>query len=288
MNNQNDKVSNVQVFDNDMGSIQSFSGGCGDGISGQQSCVDVDSRNLSNCPNTPQTPSGISDVIVKVPVVLAQLKVRFNISSMINLPEPALEIKDIKKRLKITQCLLLQTTNVLFIKGFIRKNIDYSTRTCSNLEGVCGEIHHCTIDVPFECTTPISFCIPPENLGINSRQEFEYLKEEELPRNMFAEKDRLMSGDLSEFNQISEEFFNELPFCELLSSKIVEFDEFINRTRPSGVDLPFEERLFSQIEEKMVIELRLKVLQKRQVRVPRVTGSPFACGSTAECATEVE
>jgi hypothetical protein len=103
----------------------------------------------------------------------------------------------------------------------------------------------------------------------NSRQEFEFFKEEELPRNEFAEKDKLMSGDLSEFNQISDEFFNELPFCELLSSRIVEFDELINRRRPSDIDLPFEERLFRKIEEKMVIELRLKILQNRQVTIPR-------------------
>ncbi|MBU5440405.1 hypothetical protein KQI42_20645, partial [Tissierella sp. MSJ-40] len=159
----------------------------------------------------------------------------------------------------------------LFIKGFVRKNIDFSTRTCSNFEGVCGEIHHCTVDVPFECTTPVTFFRQPETLRTNSRQEFEFFKEEDLPRKDFAEKDKLMSGDLSEFNQVSEEFFNELPFCELLSSRIVEFDELIDRRRPSGIDLPFEERFFRRIEEKMVIELRLKILQKRQVTIPPTT-----------------
>lgn len=256
------KVSNIEVYDDKCRCNPT-----------QQVCVDVDSRDLGDCPNTPLVPSGItSGVIAKIPVVLAQLRVRFFVNSTINLPEPALEIKDAKKRLKITQCLLLQPTNILFIRGFVRKNIDYSTRTCSSLDGVCGEIHHCTIDVPFECTTPVTFFRNPQSLLVNSRNEFEYLREEELPRDTFAEKDHLMSGDLSEFNQQSEEFFNELPFCELLYSNIYEFDEYINRTAPTNVDIPFEEREFTEIEEKMVIELTIKVLQKRQVRISPTTG----------------
>ena len=35
----------------------------------------------------------------------------------------------------------------------------------------------------------------------------------------------------------------------------------------------FEERFFRSIEEKMVIELRLKILQNRQVTIPRTTMS---------------
>ncbi len=263
---QNAKISNIQVYEDRCG--------CPGPGPIEQSCVDVDARNLGDCPNVPRTPVGIiNGAVIKVPVVLAEFTVRFFVNAIIDLPEPALEIKDIKKRLKVTQCLLLQPTNILFIKGFVRKNIDYSTRTCSNNEGVCGEIHHCTIDVPFECTTPITFFRPPAPLLANERQEFEYLKEESLPRDTFAEKDKLMSGDLSEFNQTSTEFFNELPFCELISSRINEFDEFINRRRPANVNLPFEEREFRRIEEKMVIALRLKLLQKRQVTVPSIPGN---------------
>jgi len=64
----------------------------------------------------------------------------------------------------------------------------------------------------------------------------------------------------------STEFFNERPFCELISATITEFDEFLNRMRPVGVALPFEEIEFATIEEKMVIDLTIKVLQNRQVQ----------------------
>lgn len=258
----------------------------------QPACVDFQSNELGKCNNTPIRPIGRRDgVVAKIPVVLAQLRIRVHLNSRITLPEPALEVKDIKKKLKITQCMLLPAPNdcdqdVLFIEGFVRKNIEYATRTCSNTEGVCGDIRHCTVDVPFRCSTPIkNFCRFPEGPTSNFREEFQYLKEEDLPRSTFPEKDRLMSSDLSEFNQTSDEFFNELPFCELIRSQITEFDEFINRISPSGVVLPFEEREFSEIQEKMVIAITLKILQRQQVVVPPALLQP--CPPVSTCSDNI-
>ncbi|MEG6520547.1 CsxC family protein [Desulfotomaculum sp. 1211_IL3151] len=222
-------------------------------------------------------------VTVKIPVVISEITVKVNLDSVITLPEPALEIKNIKKRVKVTQCLLLQeptvggvpvetTTGTLFLKGFVRKNIDYATRSCSNAEGVCGDIRHCTVDVPYSCTTTIPFTTPPQAPIANTRDEFEFFRREKLPRNAgFAEKDHLLSGDFSEYNQVSEEFFTELPYCELINARIVEYDEYLNRTRPNTT-IPFEEKEFSQVEEKMVLYITLKVLQNQQV--PITNGTP--------------
>lgn len=266
------KVSNIVVIDNNAPNKSKESKP--ESLGKKDFCVDVDSTVLDNCPNTPITPVGITGpVIAKIPVVLAELTVRFNVAANVKLPEPALEIKDIKKRLKITQCTLLQPTNILFIKGFVRKNIDYSTGQCSNREGVCGELHHCTIDVPFECSTPVDYFFPPDTILTNSVSEFEYFKVSDLPNKFFAEKDSLLAGDLSEINQFRFENFNELPFCELINARIFEFDEYIGRFQPHQAILPFEEKFFKQIEEKMVIELTIKLLQNRQVRIPGVAGS---------------
>ncbi|MDR7857712.1 CsxC family protein [Tissierella sp.] len=271
-------VSNVRLIDSSYGqskkNTQSPAKQCNVSSPHDKFCVDVDSTVLDNCANTPVTPGGIrTGVIVKIPVVLAELTIRFNVNAFIRLPEPALEIKDIKKRLKITQCTLLQPTNILFIKGFVRKNIDYSTGECSNWKGVCGDLRHCTVDVPFECSTPVSFFTPPATLAVNSKSEFEFFKVSDLPNKHFAEKDDLLSGDLSEINQFMTENFNELPFCELVRARIFEFDEFINRERPHDAELPFEEKFFKKVEEKMVIELTLKVLQNRQVEIPSIGGT---------------
>lgn len=231
-------------------------------------CVDVKAETLGDCDNTPVALAPLTrGAVSRIPVVLAELTVRFNVRSKIKLPEPAIEIKHIKKRIKITQCMLLQDTNILFIKGFVRKNIDYSTKSCSNYSGICGDIRHCTVDTPFECTTEVTYNgTPPAAPIANTSREFEYFRTTDLPNN-FAEKDQLLSGDLSEYNQVSTEFFNDLPFCKLISARIVEFDEYLHRERPYYSDLPIGEKLFTAIEEKMVISLRLQILQDRPVAI---------------------
>lgn len=249
----------------------------------KQPCADVNAKTLNECENAPFIGyRAIPPVTVKVPRVLAELNVQIDVDATITLPERALEIKQIKKRLKLTQCMLLQNTNKLFLKGFVRKNIDYSTVSCANRDGVCGDIRHCTVDIPFSCVTPVKFNLgTPVPALANFTQEFEYLTTSPLKGPEFAEKDRLMSGDLSEFNQVSFENFNELPFCELVASRITEFDEFLDRERPDHIKLPFEEKIFKTIEEKMVINLILKVLQLQQVFIPGVGKPP--CPPTPPC-----
>lgn len=239
----------------------------------QERCVDVSSIDQPDCKNTPVSIGGVlcGGSIVKIPVVLAELTVQVNLDSTITLPEPALEIKKIKKRLKVTQCTIIQNTNKLYLKGFIRKNIEYATRTCSNKSGFCGDIRHCTVDIPFKCVTPVTYnLLAPAPVLFNTLEEFEFFKTQELPHKQFAEKDELLSGDFSEINQIGSEFFNELPYCELIHSRTIEFDEFINRMQPSGVTIPFEELEFEEIDEKMVIDITLKILQNRQVAIPAI------------------
>ncbi len=246
---------------------------------GKSVCTDVTSTNLVDAVNAPVNLSPIvAGVVAKIPVVLAELTVQVNVDSIVELPEPAIEIKNIKKHLKITQCLLLQNTNMLFVKGFVRKNIEFATLGCSNAKGICGDIKHCTIDVPFKFTTPVRFngTAPAPVIG-RTESEFEYFRQQDLFGPEFADKDKLLSGDLTEFNQTTTEFFNELPFCELISSRIVEFDEFLNPTKPHKVTVPFEERVFKNIEEKMVIFITLKILQKRQVAIGATGGISSDC-----------
>ncbi|KAB3531577.1 hypothetical protein F8153_05225 [Alkaliphilus serpentinus] len=236
--------------------------------------VEVKGGTVNSCENTPvPINANTAGAVAKLPVVLAELNVQFNVSSTIKLPELALDIKRIRKTLKITQCLLLQDTNVLFIKGFVRKNIEYSTPGwCSNPYGLCGEIRHCTVDVPFDCTTPITFNgnDPLPIIG-TSNDEFVYLRSQEINRPEYAEKDRLLSSDLSEINLISTEYYNELPYCDLISSRIVEFDEHLDRTT-ANYRLPVGEKLFREIEEKMVIFLTIKLLQNQQVAIAPIVG----------------
>lgn len=201
----------------------------------------VKSNTLDILPNISKIPTGNKNgVIAKIPVVLAQLVIPISIISSMDLPKEALEIKDIEKRLKLQECILLQPTNILFMKGFISKSIDYSTVESSNSEGVCGKFHTHKIDIPFECSTAVDFFTKPMDPIENTKELFQY-----------------NDMDLSEFHQISEKFFNEIPFCKLLSTQIVEFNELIHSKNSTN--------LFIQIQEQMVIEIKIEVLQNQPV-----------------------
>lgn len=224
---------------------------------------------INDCVSVPTDIQAItSGVVAKIPVVLAELRLHVNINSIIELPEFAFEIKRIKKKVKVTQCLLIRDTGVLFIKGFVRKNIEYATRTGSNSCSFHGDIRHFTVDVPFTCTTNVAFNgFPPAPVFDNTSREFEYFMQQDIKGPNFGTKDKLLSSDTTEFNQVSTEEFNELPFCELIRAEIIEFDEALNPTGFGHKDLPFEEKRFKKIEEKMVLYLTLKILQNRQVAI---------------------
>lgn len=224
---------------------------------------------VSNTPLTPHTVSG--QVVVKVPVVLAETTVQVDLDSNIEFPDNVLEIKRIKKNLKVTQCRLLLPTNKLFIKGFVRKNIQYATPRKGDRFGVSSDIRSLTVDIPFSVVTELSFIHKPQFQATASEQEFLYFTSEPLP-NGFAPSDQLMSRDFTQYNQINSEVFNEQPYCELLASRFIELDEVLDRkmgvvkdAKSSDIEAPFEEGTFTKIEEKMVVEFSLKVLQNQQV-----------------------
>lgn len=216
----------------------------------------------------------LGKIITKVPVVLAELTLQVNMEAKITFPEPVLEIKDIKKRVKLTQCRLLLPTNKLFVKGVVRKNIQYASPSRDIAEStstsIASDMHSYTVDIPFECVTEIKkYLTKPVMPKINSRQEFDFFVAKSVT-NDFLEKDEYLSSDLSQFHQESTHYYNELPFCELVSSHIIEWDEAMDRT-PLPNAAPLDEGYFSTMEEKMVLDLTLKVLQKQQIRITSTT-----------------
>ncbi len=217
--------------------------------------------------------------LVKIPVVLAEPHVQVDIEQEITFPEPVLEIKKVKKRLKLTQCRLLYPTKKLFIRGFVRKNIQYATPTAATDTSVTSNIRSLTVDIPFSETVEITeFINSPTILRGNSETEFGYLKEMPLPDG-YPGKDKLLANDLSEHDMYSVESFNELPYCELTgSATFVEYDEALNRVQGRVIshqkchdgkdkDAPFEEGTFTRLLEKMVVEFKVKVLQLQQLNV---------------------
>ncbi len=257
-------------------------------------CIDFNTTaSVHECNSTRVTPlvtpggtiGGVpNQVIMKVPVTLAERNVTTSLSANINFPHPVLEIKDIKKRVKIVQSsLMLNPTTTpdtpfgptapvghLFIKGFVRKNIQYASPTHLSSDDSCvsSSLKSLTTDIPFECVVSLAagdFISPPQLPALNARAEFDFFRAQNLGKG-FPEKDQLLSSDLSQFHQQSTQFYNELPYCELISSRITEWDEAVDR-KPLHGNAPFEEGYFHRIVEKIFLEFTIKVLQNQQVRV---------------------
>jgi hypothetical protein len=191
--------------------------------------------------------------MVKVPVVIGDFTVQFDIEAKIMLPEPALEIKRIKKNIFLTQCRLVGRTNKVFFAGFVRKNIEYATIDCITEKAICGDIKHCTVHVPFQCAAEIRHMKLAE-LSLNPPSaQISYFDEKSLGVN------------LKEQDFISSESFNERVYCELEKSSIYEAD-IIQDAKP--IPGHHMEQEFQCFIEKEVVCLTLKLLQNQQIEAP--------------------
>lgn len=205
-----------------------------------------ESTTLCECDNYPYPYPGYA----KIPVVLGEFTVQIDVESKIKLCEPAIEIKRIKKNVYVTQCRLIAGTNKLFLKGYVRKNIEYATKECSYKDAICGDIKHTTVSVPFECVTKVDFKKYPKLFATPKAQMVEYLDKKAIGK------------DPKEQDLISYEYFNEKVFCELEKAYIYEADIVEEEDK---LECEKGETLFHSFVEKEVIYLTLKLLQKQQI-----------------------
>ncbi|PLR97740.1 DUF3794 domain-containing protein [Bacillus sp. T33-2] len=231
----------------------------------------------------PYTADITRHLTISAPAVLAERRVTTNLVAEIHFPDPVLEIKDIKKRVQIVQCSLMLPALApdqyppeddflvpLFLKGFVRKNIQYAT-PCHHPSGKCvaSDLRSLTVNIPFHCTTTIplgEFIIEPEFPRVSPRTEFDFFRAQDLGHG-FPEKDQLLSSDLSQFHQVSSQFYNHLPFCELVSHNITEWDEAIDRKKHEHDTF---EGTFYTVVEKMSLQFTIRVLQNQQIPIGKL------------------
>ncbi|WP_411168401.1 CsxC family protein [Clostridium sp. MB05] len=236
-------------------------------------CATVTTQVQSLTKQTPVTPDVIrcGPVFVKVPVVLAELNITIPVEATIKLDKEATEIKRIRKNVFLTQSRVIPfsedcrpDTGILFIAGFIRKNIEYATQTCmtAGTPNVCGDIRHCTVEVPFNFTTRIDFIREPIFVENTTPSELEFFTDKLQGCDACA--DPVIGRNPCDQSFFFTEFFNEKPFTELVRADIAEIDIHTNPT--SSCQTPTEQK-FTQLTEKVVINLTLKVLQKQQVEI---------------------
>jgi hypothetical protein len=202
--------------------------------------------------------------IIKVPAVLAETTLQIVVEANIPLNPPASEIKRVHKDAFITQCKLIPvkfsgfescqgvrtvTRAKLFVEGFIRKDIEYATTNCS------GFIRDRIANVPFSGFAELSGSIheggdfilfPILSGSTESKSRFINPQNGDIPR-------------LDKYFFENSVNYNEQPYCELISANFFELD-----FSPSPVKAG---ESFSTLGEKIVVDLTLKVLQVRQVRV---------------------
>ncbi|MEQ8155085.1 MAG: CsxC family protein [Clostridiaceae bacterium] len=221
--------------------------------------------------SVPPTVIGAGLVVVKLPVVLAETNITIPVTAIITLDRTAIEIKRIKKNVYLTQSKLIPFsqdnrpgTGILIVSGFVRKNIEYATRTCqtAGTNNVCGDIRQCTVQVPFDFTTRVTFLRPPIFTENTTPSELEYFTDALRSCDICAEP--VIGRDPCEQDFSFTENFNEKPYTELVSAVVTEAD--IHRN-PTSSCLNPTEQAFTQITEKLIVNLTLKVLQNQQVRV---------------------
>ncbi|MBV7276514.1 hypothetical protein I6U48_26935 [Clostridium sp. PL3] len=227
---------------------------------------------LSFCPNTPGSVIGITNaVVIKAPVVLAEPTIKISIESKFKLESPALEIKRILKNVYLEQCNLIPDVfdpyfGILFIKGFIRKNVEYATKDCSTDGTTSGEIRHTTVRVPFTCAAKIRFTTLPIFINTEPPEQIEIL------RNNIEICDPCEEGILGnipcQLNLRLTEFFNEKVFCELIKAEIIESDFLENPIRDDSCKFNLDQT-YNTVKEKVVIHLTIKLLQNQQISINR-------------------
>ena len=246
---------------------------CANAHKESRNCATVKTQPESITEQVEVTPDVIKAgwVVVKIPVVLAETNITIPVEATITLDQKAMEIKRIKKNVYLTQSRLIpfsqgthDCTGVLFISGFIRKNIEYATETCkSGTSGnVCGDIRHCTVQVPFNFSTRVTFLRPPVFNENTAQSELQFFTDKLEGCDGCA--DPVIGRNPCDQSFSFTEFFNEKPYVELVRADITEVD--IHTNPKSFCQNPTEQN-FTELTEKVLINLTLKVLQPQQVKI---------------------
>lgn len=212
----------------------------------------------------------LEHLLVKIPVVLADINVIFNMEANLKLDRLAKEIKSIEKNVFLTQSCIVNfleyeepNTVILFIKGFIKNNIEY-TSSNYNIKGIkksSRNIRYCIVESPFEFNTKITLSREPILSKNFTKNELEFCN--------YKSSEYDTSNNCSELNLCNEgslftEIFNEKPFIELIRADIIEVDVKKNSILK---DVPNSEERVTNIIEKSVVNLALKVLQRQEVKI---------------------
>jgi len=234
---------------------------------------EVSSEIVDTCVNSQLEITGLtSGVIAKVTVILAQFTVQINLQSSVTLPNNFKDVLYIKNKTNLSESYLLQDTNMVFIKGIVKKEINYTVSSKEDNNGEANEIKHCTVNIPFNCTTPVTFNgIEPEIVLDSNTKEYEFHKNNNPIAKKSVYENKILNDSFCEVSRVINESYNEMPYCELVSSKIVEHDKFINSSKISNEIEHNGKDEYRLLEERSILYMTLRILQNRHVSIPPYT-----------------
>lgn len=236
-----------------------------------KSCGSVKVKKIPLCNGENIKPKGIPGPLVyKIPVVLAETDVQIDLEADIKLKDDFYEVKRVKRDIFLTRCRLMPTagrrnkcgniiSGKLFLEGYIKKNIEYSTVKCIKKDAISGRIKHTTVKIPFKCVTEVVYQTPPIIKYRGETKKIEYFNDTVIHNNECEKSLNSKSICEQDFEEVV--YYTEKPYCELEQARIFEAD--INR-KPIRID---GVTTFNKITEKLVLFLRIKVLQVQQVRM---------------------
>ena len=216
---------------------------------------------------------GISteSIVVKIPVVLADINIMFNLETNIILDKLAREIKKIKKNVFLTQSSIIPfveynepNSGILFVKGFIRNNIEYIPQRYNIplSKNVYGNIRYCIVETPFELNTKVTFIREPIFNKKSNEDELDFSTYKISYNNTYSGK--VIECNFCDKGLLFTEIFNEKPFVELMRADIIEVD--FNKNSILN-NIGNGEEIVTNITEKSVVNLTIKVLQRQEINI---------------------
>jgi hypothetical protein len=207
---------------------------------------------LQYCPNdsieenlSPQP--GVS----KIPVILSQPQLQIPIETISLFPEPVFQIKTVDKRVFLDSCKLIPGSDRIFVKGYIREDIEYCTADSIKPASINGNIKKILFTIPFECSSKVSFNTEPQIFSSYDMFDLEVIDPNTNNINLY------------EKSQGHIERLNEKVFAELDSSKILE--TYIQEEIKSLDSTVKEVYTFERIRKKIILNLRLSLMQNQKI-----------------------
>lgn len=201
----------------------------------------ISSKNIPECKNEPEEPCCNEVKYINVPVVISQFKICLQLENSVRFAEPIVCLKGSKKTIQLKECKLIPGTKKVFIRGIIKKVLEYASARCQSSKGSSGNLRYLTYIVPFECTTEVTYINEPE-IKANKEQKF-------IPL---------------EYHFVCEDkgFYNQNIVCEIVKYKI---NELMCREDVVPVENIKGQDCFYKMKEKIVLNLHLRLMQNQIV-----------------------